>query len=592
MKSNWQILCFYSCVFLFYPLVWVRLFTGRLTYWGEVNLFNPGLIALLCVFLVLTDVRSFCKFLSYRAGKLICAAFSFILFVALIQLVAEYHWRTSYLWSSLYWVAVPLFCAVNRRKVEKYLPLFMIILGVATIFQSFRELSRLAPCHGIPGNYNWNAALITVTLPFLVYNIFSLRHRFLYFSGILIALGGIFLLFYCESKAAFLALIISTVIILVIKYWQKWPWFFWLRAGAFLVIISILLLILFKGTIFNILKEDQRLFLWKGVFELIKQHLWIGCGPEFFESAYAPNIPVDYYLGKLVSIRHPHSHNHFFQFAATMGIPALIAWGSVIILTLAENLRMAAGKRKRKLKLYLFIFILLFVHSMLDVIVLSWPLGCIFLIVLGVLIGRAVEKSTFKEIRPKKGIILLCCLIGLGFAGLLCKYLYQNFVSSKHYRNARLMLDQKNYNSAFAEVEKSLAAKQTPQNTYMAGRIALYRLKKPLLCLKFLDQLDALGIKNFDHNNQLRAKALAAAGRLPESLFYFAREQQNFPLSCVNLYYYRMVLRKLGRKAQADAVDRHLKRLLKMKGFSESFLPALLKDPYKDLRFIETNETK
>ncbi|MDD5599736.1 MAG: O-antigen ligase family protein, partial [Victivallaceae bacterium] len=485
--------------------------------------------------------------------------------------------------------AVPLFCAVNRRKVEKYLPLFMIILGIATIFQSFRELSMLVPCYGIPGNRNWNAALIAATLPFLVYNVFSLRYRFLYFIAILIMLGGIFLLFYCESKAVFLALIISAATIFMTRYWRKWTWFFWLRAGVFLIIVSSLLLVIFKGSIFNILKEDQRLFLWSGVLGLIKQHLWIGCGPEFFESAYAPHIPVDYYLGQLVSVRHPHSHNHFLQFAATMGIPALVAWSSVILFAVVKNLHMAVGKRKRKLKLYLFVFILLFVHAMLDIIVLSWPLGCIFLVVLGILIGRAVEGSAFKEILPVKYIMLLCCLIGLGFAGLLFQYLYQNFVSSKHYRNARLMFDQKNFNSAFAEIEKSLAAKQTPQNTYMAGRIALYNLKKPLLCLKFLDQLAALGIENFDHNNQLRAKALAASGRLPESLFYFAREQQNFPLSCVNLYYYRLVLRKLGRKAQADAIDRHLKNLLKLKGFSESSLPALLKDPHMDLRFIEAN---
>jgi hypothetical protein len=119
----------------------------------------------------------------------------------------------------------------------------------------------------------------------------------------------------------------------------------------------------------------------------------------------------------------------------------------------------------------------------------------------------------------------------------------------------------------------------------MAARIAFYDFNKPQLCLRYLKHLEALGFENFEHSNLLRAQALATTGKLKESLLYFAREQENFPLSCVNLHYYRLALRALGRKAQADAMDGHLKSLLKMKGLPENALPVLLKDPYKDLRF-------
>lgn len=589
MKNNWQVLGFYSCIFLFYPLVWMRLFPGRLIYWSEISLFTPGLIALLCCSLILADIKTFYKFFSFRAGRIICAAFSFLLLVAVIQLAVCYNWRSAYLWSSVYWIAVPFFAAANRRSVEKYLPYFMIILGAATIFQSFRELSMFEPGHGISGNWNWNASLVAVTLPFFIYNGFSQRYRFLYLSAMLLIVGGIFLLFYCGSKAVFLALAIGTLIILSIRYWRKYPPVLWLGGGVLLFSAAVLLLLL-KDYAVNALREDQRLFLWEGALGLIKQHWLTGCGPELFESAYAPHIPADYYFGWRISVRHPHSHNHFLQFAATMGIPALIAWGSVILFAVLKNLPAAVGKGKRKLKLYLFVFIVLFIHSMLDIIDLSWPLGCIFLIVLGILIGRAVEGSAFKEIRPGKYIPVMGRVIALCLAGLLLGYLYRNFASSKHYRNARLLLDQENVNSAFAEVKKSLAAKETPQNTYLAAKMAFYDFKNPRLCLKFLDQLEALGFANFENNNLLRAQALATAGSLREALLYFAREQQNFPLSCVNLYYYRSALKDLGRKAQAEALEGHLKSLLKMKGFSESYLPVLLEDPYKDLRFRDFNK--
>lgn len=578
-------MCFYASVFLFYPLVWMRLFTGRLPYWGELKLFTPGLLALLCCSLLLADIKSFHNFFSFRAGKIICAAFLLILFVAVIQLPVAYHWTTDYLWSSLYWIAIPLFCAVNRRKVEKYLPYFMIVLGAATIFQSFMEISMIRPCYGVPGNWNWNAALIAVALPFFIYNSFSQRCRFLYTSGMLLIIGGIYLIFYCESKAVLLALTVSVFTVLLIRYWRKCPPAWWIRAGAFFIVVSILLLLLFKNYAVNALGEDQRLFFWEGALALIKRHWVIGCGPELFESAYAPYIPLDYFGGRLVSVSHPHSHNHLLQFAATMGIPALIAWCSVIVFVVGKNLRAAVGKGKRKLKLYLFVVILLFIHSMFDIVILSWPLGCIFLIVLGILIGRAAERSAFKEIRPGKYIPVLCWIIAICLAVLLLDSLYRNFKSSKHYRNARLMLDQKSINPAFEEVRKSIAVKATPQNTYMAARIAFYDFNKPQLCLRYLKHLEALGFENFEHSNLLRAQALATTGKLKESLLYFAREQENFPLSCVNLHYYRLALRALGRKAQADAMDGHLKSLLKMKGLPENALPVLLKDPYKDLRF-------
>jgi len=589
-KNNWQVPCFYICALLFYPLVWVRVFTGRLPYWGELNFFTPGLIALLCCSLLLFNPKALFDFFSHRAAKMIGIAFGFILLISLIQYV-----QTNYLWSSVYWIAIPLFCAVNRRQIEKYLPSFMILLGLATIIQSFQELNFGSFLFGIPGNWNWNAALIAVTLPFIclgIYQCFNKRNKILPYLIAFTVLAGIALVLYCESRAAVLALVIACCCILILYYWKKIPLVYWLRVGMLLAIIGIILLGLFKEQIFVILKDDQRFFLWSGVFGLIEQNLWFGCGPEFFESAYAPHLSADYYLGRLVSARHPHVHNHLLQFAATMGIPALLAWCSVIVYAVIKNLGQAAGRGNWYLKLYLFIFILLFIHSMLDLVALVWPLGCIFLIVLGILLGRAIEDSAQKEFKQAKFIPTLSFIAGLCCAIVLLNYLYLNLFSSLHYRNARMMSDEKDVKSVFLETKKSIAFKMTPQNTSLAAKVSLYDFKNPLACLKFLDMLDSLGFKNYENNNLLRAKALAVTGKLAESLLYFAQEQQNYPLSCVNLYYYRLILSKLGKKQQADAIDRHLKSLLKQKGFTEDMLPVLLKDPFKDLKFRVFNETR
>ena len=593
--KNWQVPYFYICTLLFYPLVWVRLFRGRLLHWSELQLFTPGLIALLCCSLLLLDPKALFSFFFHRAARFVGIAFGIILLVSLIQLIVCYDGQITYLWSSLYWIAIPLFCAVNRREIEKYLPFFMIFLGLATIIQSLQAITLSAQCYGIAGNRNWNATLIAATLPFICFGIHKYlgKHYKISLCVILFSIiGACGVIWRCESKAAILALGIACCSVLLLCYWKKLALTYWFRGGVLLIVIFIILLLLFKERVFVILQDDQRLWLWSGAFSLIKENVWFGCGEKLFESAYTLHIPAEYYLGRFTSIRHTHAHNHLLHFAATMGIPALFAWCSVIFYAMVKNLRRAQGFDNWNLKLYLFVFILLAAYSMLDIAILSWPLGCLGLIFLGILIGRAVEETGVLKFPQNKLLLMLSIIIGLCAMVFLFNYLYLNLQSSLHYRNAKLLMGQKNKKSAFVEIEKSIANKKTPENIYIAATIALYDFKNPKLCLKFLNQLDSLGVKNYEHNNQLRARALYVMGRIPESLVYFGREQEVFPLSCVNLYYCRLVLTKLGKKKQADVVDRELKRVLKMKSFTESMLPALLKNPYNDLRFRIFNDSR
>ncbi|MDD5697857.1 MAG: O-antigen ligase family protein [Victivallaceae bacterium] len=590
-KTNWQVPCFFGSILLFYPLVWVRLFTGHLPFWSELSFFTPGMIALLGCFLLLFNPKILFSFFSRRDAQVTGTAFAFMLLVALIQLKVCCHGRTDYLWSSVYWVAVPLFCAVNRREVEKYLPFFMTLAGTATIIQSFQDLHYFNYYYGLPGNWNWNASLLAVTLPFIALTVYRCLRKYRKTALALIiflAAGGVFLILGCRSKAALLALITAAGLIAVLRYWREFPLICRLGVGIFAA-AGLILLWLFRAKLIAVLGNDQRFFLWSGALGLIRQHFWLGCGPELFESAYAPHIPTAYYSQLFVVVRHTHAHNHLLHFAATMGIPALLAWSMVIAYIVIKNLRRAIGKGDWQLKLYLFCSTLLAVHSMFDIIVLSWPLGCIFLTFFGILLGRAVETSPYREFKAHdflpvlSSLAALCCLVALGNSLTL------NFLGSLHYYQARVKLDKKDLKSAFSEIEESIVYKPTAQNTYLAAKLALYDFKNPARCLKFLDQLAALGFENYEHNNQLRAKALAAGGKLSESLIYFAREQDNFPLSCVNLYYYRLILNRLGRKAAAAAVDRDLQKLLKLKGFTEAMLPALIADPGRDLRYVRFN---
>jgi O-antigen ligase len=589
-KDNWQILLFYIAALLFYPLVWERLFVGRLAFWSELNLLNSGLLTLLCLSLLLFYSKLFINFLSYKKSRIPVFAFLIIFFVSIVQLVICYGWHIDYLWSSLYWIMIPVFCAVNYREIEKLFPYFMIFLFIASIIQSLVDISIGYFIYGISGNWNWNASLLAVTLPFVCWGIHRLfyRRKIIIFSLItIVTLVGLMLIFACQSKAALLSLFISSCFLLILYFWPKFSLWTWGKIVLVLFIIVLVLFYLLRNQFFLFIEEDQRFSLWAGVLNLISQKPLWGCGPELFESAYAPFVPASYYLGRLVDIRHTHAHNHLLHFAATMGIPALIAWLVAICFVLYKSFQSAVIKGDWRLKLCLFVFVLLLVHSMFDIIVLSWPLGCIFLITFGILIGRITEKSKYEEIKINKYILDIGYAIAICCAVLLLNGLSLNFLGSMYYRNSRIARDKNEIKLTFDEARKSITYKKTPWNTLLAARISLYDFKNPKACLKFLDMLESTGFENYEHNNLLRAKALVASGKPQDSLFYFAKEQENFPLSCVNLYYYELVLRKLGRKDRADFIGRRLKELLDLKGLDERMLPVLLKDPSKDMRFRE-----
>ena len=592
-NNNWRVICFFICTLLFYPLSWSRLFVGRLPYWGEFYVFTPGVLALAVIILLLSDFKKLVSFFSFsfaRFSGILLAVFGVVAFVQLFVLYPD---NINYLWSSFYWIVIPLFCAVNRKNIERILPYFMAFIAIVTFIQSVYYVFISGQCFGLPGNWNWNSSLIIVTFPFVSYLFYLLLGKAnKYWVGwtLIWAVAGMVLVFFCKSKAALLALVGALFFISALRYWRKFPVAYWLRGGVVLFVIVIFMFFLFKVQVIAVLEDDQRISLWNGVIALTKDYPLLGCGPEFFESAIAPYVPEDYYLGRLPSIRHLHAHNQFLHVGATMGVPVLIAWGVFIISLFVKNLRWASGAGNWDLKLYLFVFVVLLVHSLLDVVLLSWPLGCIFLIISGVLLGRAVESSTFESRRVNRIFDVSSKVLAVCLLPFLFYCLYANFISTIHYRNARLMIGREDIRKVFREVEKSITARVTPQNTILAAKISLYDFKDPQACLKYLDLLKSTGFENYEHNNLLRAKALVSSGRIDKSLKYFDREFDNFPLSCVNLYYYQLVLRKAGRKQEAEAVSKHLDRILKLKGFSRQTIPLLLKDPHMDLRFKDYND--
>lgn len=66
-----------------------------------------------------------------------------------------------------------------------------------------------------------------------------------------------------------------------------------------------------------------RFEMWQVATRMIRQHPWLGVGPNNIEQEYALYLPP----GKSPEPGyHAHLHNNFFQFGAERGLPVLVAW--------------------------------------------------------------------------------------------------------------------------------------------------------------------------------------------------------------------------------------------------------------------------
>lgn len=66
-----------------------------------------------------------------------------------------------------------------------------------------------------------------------------------------------------------------------------------------------------------------RFEMWTVAIQMIRQHPWLGVGPNNIEQEYALYLPP----GKSPEPGyHAHFHNNFFQFGAERGLPVLVAW--------------------------------------------------------------------------------------------------------------------------------------------------------------------------------------------------------------------------------------------------------------------------
>ncbi len=470
---------------------------------------------------------------------------------------------------------VPWAVAVIRRDTDsltwRRVAWVLAVFWATQIVSGFVALAMDRDPIGFSGNRNWLAAALLATAP---WPLLLCRGRLLKWAVAPVALSTLVLVWACASRGAWLGLVVAG---LVAAWWH-------LRRLeralliAFLVLLPITITVVAGNRVVRALQLDVRLpmigrtvamtvdhdYLGAAVVSLLtadRSHLRevqasLGVGPGRFREVFTPYRARSTYGERThaaaVTI---HPHNEFLNVAAQLGLAAGLAW----LLMLLPALR-RPGWSDRLTAWGALSAIVLFVHGMVDMVLVQPPTSLLALFFLGLCWGRwpapAVgprPESEFELYRSSAVYLaILVCLVAGGAATL------REWRLGQAYRRAL----QAEYAAAYPDAIAAYEAQTRidPANIlawYSAGRIALENLRQPRRALGYLDRARRLD-PNYAHLNSLIGTALLVDGFPEDAHPFLLRETYLYPHEPEAWQKYVNVLVVTGRYRELPAVLRRL----------------------------------
>ncbi|MDR0932309.1 MAG: O-antigen ligase family protein [Victivallales bacterium] len=546
------------------PLAFGKLFFGEIPLFGEVVGVNFALYGLLALGVlggdagklsVLSRSSRFLRIFAVVAG-----------FGVILSLVQQFLYGRN-LSAFFYAIAIfilPLSGLLLARDLRRMLPLFFLILFLLSSGITLREWSMGKFAVGLAGNWNWNWSLLAVSAPALVFFLPFRRYR--------VSVGAIIALFVgvgqfvwggqYASRGTLISCIIATLWLVFAAYLHRKPKIRpWIARFAIILSIALGAVVYYgvrSGDFSRHLPGENRLMLYEGAIKLGESNFWCGVAPDRFEGEIPHFLPESYYDSDYATDRHPHAHNELLYLWCSFGVVGVV-W---FILIACAGIRAAILRRcsDERILLALWAWSVLFLHGEVDVLLQTPLSGGIFLLLTGVLLGVGIpQKKDYPVGRCNR-------LLAGGFFIAAFGLLILNLSSSWHCRNGKLALLDGDILEAHKELQQSVSILPTAENLYTLAAVELFNFKNPANAETALRQINTqLRLSSYSHSAGRLARSLAAQGKLQESLPFFEQESLNFPRSAVNLFLWQSVLRELGRRQEADALQNRCTSLLKSK---------------------------
>ncbi|HJO92383.1 MAG TPA: O-antigen ligase family protein [Victivallales bacterium] len=524
-------------------------------------------------------------------------------------------------WSfSILWITLPVFAYFFHKNLKILLPVYLFFIWIVDVAYSTFQRGQVI---GIAGNRNWHAVFLMVLLFFSLYFFYTIYKKSVKFYAkpliiiisIILTLYSVYIIYLCESRGAWISLIITLVIFLIIKLYNrtlnryiKYS----IAVVAILIIFTSLSFYLLQLTSYssstysdklhhsdifnkstehlnninNSLDSDVRTPLWLGCINLIKDHPFIGIGTGRFESVYAAYRPICYFAKPLSAVRSNHPHNTLLYITACYGLIGLILW---LILWLYPALFCIIKFNQLSLfkKIVLFSYLCLFIHGMLDLIFFEWPTLFIAGLLIGILWTEPWKPNYQKHEHTKKQNNVYLNLLSTAAALILLimtvKTIYNDYMSTYNFRYGRIV--QAKYRRSYEALyfySKGLEYNTNPKYLYKAATTALLKLNDPMLALIFLNDFNNISTFDYAHKNSFVARALLLLKKPKLALPYLINAVINYPLSTGNWYRLANVQYQLGMKNSAKVSFENMYKTITYKGLPKNSLKLLLTNPDYD----------
>ena len=482
---------------------------------------------------------------------------------------------------NLVFLTVPLFACLNKTLFLRILPWFMTLLWILTCLACFTQNLRNIAGVGIPGNWNWNATFLLITAPFATALIFRILRRKKKRTAILCSLpvAAITLVLFLKSgsRAATLGLCLSLFLFACLSLTSQKRRILLLFCGLLFAAGVVLLTTQYRTELDAFVAGEIRPAIWESTVRLIGDHPF-GVGAESFEEQYVPYKTVDYFLHRHASARTIHPHNELLNIAALLGIPAMLAW---CFLTFKGMFRFLRGYRHASVELKILFFCLtaMLVHSMLDLILFSWPQDMLGFVFAGIFWApRMLAGEPHVKFRCIPRIAGGIAAAGVLLSGLNNFRATWNFEESLEASRRKDPVRAQEHALAGAELSRSF-----PEYLYRCTERALLFDKNYPLALKLAEQMDQTPYRNFSRIHMMKAMALAFLGRDEEAAAEYERECRNYPYLILPRIGRMTCYGRLGKTERIPEIEKELAELMKLRNLSPADIRTIMQHPECDL---------
>lgn len=496
--------------------------------------------------------------------------------IVLWQLLRHREYSISEAGRCFAYLSLPLFGCLYRKELETLMPwcagllwLFTCAVSVVQYFDNARI------CAGLPMNINWNAALITATMPFALLCAYRLCRNKTIFWSAAVFIGAIsgFLFFQIDSDGAKLALAAALVLCAILSLpvlATRKKIFFGLISAALLG--AVLILAVKKAEFQEYVRHDDRSYFYQTTPRMIAEKPWFGHGIASFEQAYLPYRSADYFTKTFCADRVNHPHNHLLFMAAGLGVAGLAAWLVLVLFPLFRFAIFRFRTESATMKIAFFSCVTLFLHAQLDLILYQEPTNLLALLLLGMIMNSAYPAAGETAKKLPKAVLTVLFAVGAILSATALERAAVKLLSSIEFRAAYRNQADGRHDAARKGFRAALEYEPDEPYAFLFPAIWEYcqantdhpsraeysqRLNYALsLCERF----DSLAVRDYSRINYLRGGILLNLGRFQEAEKYLLRDASLYPLDTLALRALRTLYLNTDRPYPAALVGEEMNR--------------------------------